>query len=80
MYTKESTFVKFDHISFQCLVLKLLIQELALSLFDIITKSPEHKVKMQISIWTATKVVDSSVAGKSPNGRCKKKPQQHSFE
>lgn len=42
MYTKESTFVKFDHISFQCLVLKLLIQELALSLFDI-TKSPEHK-------------------------------------
>lgn len=45
MYTKESTFVKFDHISFQCLVLKLLIQELALSLFDIITncKSPEHK-------------------------------------
>lgn len=43
MYTKESTFVKFDHISFQCLVLKLLIQELALSLFDIITKSPEPK-------------------------------------
>lgn len=43
MYTKESTFVKFYHISFQCLVLKLLIQELALSLFDIITKSPEHK-------------------------------------
>lgn len=43
MYTKESTFVKFDHISFQSLVLKLLIQELALSLFDIITKSPEHK-------------------------------------
>lgn len=43
MYTKESTFVKFDHISFQCLVIKLLIQELALSLFDIITKSPEHK-------------------------------------
>lgn len=43
MYTEESTFVKFDHISFQCLVIKLLIQELALSLFDIITKSPEHK-------------------------------------
>lgn len=43
MYTKESTFVKFYHISFQCLVLKLLIQELALSLLDIITKSPEHK-------------------------------------
>lgn len=52
MYTKESTFVKFDHISFQCLVLKLLIQELALSLFDIITNLSRlnTRVKMQISI------------------------------